>query len=126
MSLHFFELRKLPEIVNEENKLELWLNLFRAETEEELTVIKAMEVPEMEQAINAYRKITATAEFRELERMRSYARHSEASGCRPPVLLKQARLSITMPFFGLLPCWFYSSAQLDAVLLLGIPCAGRR
>jgi hypothetical protein len=61
-------------------------------TNPELTVIKAMEVPEMEQAINAYRKITATAEFRELERMRSYARHNEASACRPLVLLKQARL----------------------------------
>jgi predicted transposase/invertase (TIGR01784 family) len=82
MSLHFFELRKLPEFVTDKNKLELWLKLFKAETEEELAVIKAMEVPEMEQAINAYHKITATPEFRELERMRSIARHNEAAALR--------------------------------------------
>jgi len=32
----------------------------------------------MEQAINAYRSITATPEFREIERLRSKARHDEA------------------------------------------------
>ncbi|MCL2382440.1 MAG: hypothetical protein FWC64_12785 [Treponema sp.] len=36
----------------------------------------------MEQAINAYQKITATPEFREMERMRSYARHNEAAALR--------------------------------------------
>jgi hypothetical protein len=46
---------------------------------EELAVIKALEGPEMEQAINAYHKITATPGFRELERIRSDARHNEAS-----------------------------------------------
>ena len=33
----------------------------------------------MEQVIEAYRKITATDEFKELERLRSRARHNEAS-----------------------------------------------
>jgi len=33
----------------------------------------------MEQAINAYQKITVTSEFREKERLRSIARHNEAS-----------------------------------------------
>ena len=33
----------------------------------------------MEQAINAYEKITITPEFQELERLRSRARHNEAS-----------------------------------------------
>jgi len=32
----------------------------------------------MEQAIGAYRSITATPEFREMERLRSKARHDEA------------------------------------------------
>ena len=36
----------------------------------------------MEQAINAYNKITVTPEFRELERQRSYARHNEAAALR--------------------------------------------
>ena len=33
----------------------------------------------MEQAIGAYREVTATDEFKEIERLRSLARHNEAS-----------------------------------------------
>jgi len=33
----------------------------------------------MEEAIKAYEKITVSPEFRELERLRFYARHNEAS-----------------------------------------------
>ena len=54
MGLHFFELPKLPEVGDEKDTLLLWLSLFKAETEEELTKIDEMEVPEMSQAINAY------------------------------------------------------------------------
>ena len=78
MGFHFFELRKLPGEVNEKDALLLWLSLFRAETEEDLEKIKSMEVPEMEQAINAYYTITASPEFREVERLREKARHDEA------------------------------------------------
>ena len=61
MGFHFFELRKLPDDVNEKDALLLWLSLFRAETEEDLEKIKNMEVPEMEQAINAYYTITTSS-----------------------------------------------------------------
>jgi len=80
MSLHFFELRKLPTgQLDANDKLLLWLSLFRAETEEDLEKIKAMEEPVMEKAISAYKKITVNPEFRELERQRSLTRHNEAS-----------------------------------------------
>ncbi|GHV14447.1 transposase [Clostridia bacterium] len=79
MSLHYFELPKLPDTVDAEDSLGLWLALFNAETEEELTKIEAMEVPVMKQAIGAYRSVTATDEFKEYERLRSLARHNEAS-----------------------------------------------
>ncbi|MCL2380542.1 MAG: Rpn family recombination-promoting nuclease/putative transposase [Treponema sp.] len=83
MSLHFFELKKIPaQPLTANDKLLLWLALFKAETQEELEKIKALEEPVMEQAINAYQKITATPEFREMERMRSYARHNEAAALR--------------------------------------------
>jgi len=36
----------------------------------------------MKQAINAYHKITVTPEFREMERLRSIARHNEAAVLR--------------------------------------------
>lgn len=78
MGFHFFELPKLPDDVSENNMLLLWLSLFKAETEEELEKIKEMGVPEMEQAINAYYTITASSEFREMERLREKARHDEA------------------------------------------------
>lgn len=35
-AIHFFELKKLPEKINKDNKLELWLKLLGAETYEEL------------------------------------------------------------------------------------------
>jgi predicted transposase/invertase (TIGR01784 family) len=79
MSLHYFELPKLPESVSEKDRLWQWLALFKASTEEELKRIEALEVPEMEQAIGAYRSITATSDFKELERLRERARHDEAT-----------------------------------------------
>ena len=78
MGFHFFELKKLPKDVTEDDRLLLWLSLFNANTEEDLEKIKAMEVPEMNQAINAYYAITASSEFREIERLREKARHDEA------------------------------------------------
>ena len=79
MSLHYFELPKLPEAVSADNKLQLWLKLFDANTEEELKKIESLEVPDMQQAIKAYRSVTATDEFKTLERMRSDARRNEAA-----------------------------------------------
>ena len=82
MSMHYFELSKLPDTINTDDELKLWLTLFRAETEEELKKIEALGVSVMEQAISAYRHITATDEFKEMERMRSLARHNEAAALR--------------------------------------------
>ena len=78
-SLHYFELPKIPEEVSADDELKLWLALFKAKTEEELKRIEELEVPIMEQAIKAYRQVTATNEFKEIERLRSLARHNEAA-----------------------------------------------
>jgi len=78
MGFHFFELPKLPDNIDGKDMLLLWLSLFKADTEEELEKIKEMEVPSMNQAINAYYTITASSEFREKERLREKARHDEA------------------------------------------------
>jgi len=77
-ALFFFELRKLPDEMNKDDLLLLWLALFKADTEEELAKIEAMEVPELNQAISAYHSVTASSEFRELERLRAKAQHDEA------------------------------------------------
>ena len=78
LCLHYFELSKLPEEIDGDNLLELWLGLFKAKTEEELAKIEALEVPVMKQAIEAYKTVSASPEFLELERMRAKARNDEA------------------------------------------------
>jgi len=82
MSLYFYELGKLPEEFSADDMRLMWLALFKADTEEELAKIEAMEVPIMEQAIQAYHQITADSEFREMERLRDIARHNEAAALR--------------------------------------------
>jgi len=80
--LHFFELPKLSEQVTADSGLELWLKLFKAETEEDLSKIEALEVPVMSEAIQAYRHVSASSEFREKERLWAKARHDEAQALR--------------------------------------------
>jgi hypothetical protein len=71
--------KKLPKDVDIGNELELLLSLFRVKTEEELKQLEALEVPVVTQAIGAYREITVSPQFREIERLRADARHNEAS-----------------------------------------------
>jgi len=82
MVLHFYELKKLPPLDSADRGRDLWLKLFRADTEEELTKIEEMGVPIMSEAIGAYRHVAASSEFREVERMRSKARHDEAQALK--------------------------------------------
>jgi len=82
MSLHFYELKKLPPLDSTDSSRDLWLKLFKADTEEELAKIEKMGVPVMNEAIEAYRHVAASPEFREIERMRSKARHDEAQALR--------------------------------------------
>jgi len=82
MSLHYFELPKLPKLPEKAGKADsllLWLSLFGSKTEEDVLKIQKMEVPVMEQVIEAYRRVSASDELKEIERLRSRARHNEAS-----------------------------------------------
>ena len=94
MSLHYFELPKLPKEISADDEQRLWLLLFKAETEEELKKIEALGVPVMKQAIKAYRHVSATNEFKELERLRFLAKSNEASA------LGHARREITQMIFA--------------------------
>jgi predicted transposase/invertase (TIGR01784 family) len=79
MALHYFELPKLPETVSPDDELKLWLSLFKAETEEELSKLNEMGVSVIQEAIKAYHTVSSTEEFRELERMRHFAETNRAS-----------------------------------------------
>ena len=95
MTLIFFELPKLPADISANDMLLLWLSLFKAETEEDLAKIEALEVPVMNQATNAYYSITASSEFREKERLYAKARHDEAQA------LHHERCVIARNFLGM-------------------------
>jgi len=86
-----FELPKLPKELNANDGAELWLKLFDAETEEEIAEIEKLEVPIMQQAIEAYRSITASKEFQEIERLRSKARHDEAQALHHARLMESKK-----------------------------------
>ena len=77
---HFFELPKMPDVdsINPESEKDLWLALFNAETEEELEKLVSNGGEVMSQAVEAYRGITATEEFKYLEILRARTRHDEA------------------------------------------------
>ncbi|GHU78204.1 hypothetical protein AGMMS49992_28260 [Clostridia bacterium] len=79
LSMHYYELQKLPEAIDADDAQQLWLQLFNAQTTEELTKLEALEVPDMKEAIGAYRYVTALPEYQEYERLREIARHNEAS-----------------------------------------------
>ncbi|MCL2356567.1 MAG: Rpn family recombination-promoting nuclease/putative transposase [Defluviitaleaceae bacterium] len=82
--LHFFELPKMPKVdsINPNNEKDLWLALFNAETEEELEKLSKTGGAVMGEAIQAYRGVTATEEFRSLEFLREKTRHDEAQAIR--------------------------------------------
>jgi predicted transposase/invertase (TIGR01784 family) len=90
-NVHIFELPKLPKALSAERGLELWLALFRAKTEEDLEIIEKMEVPVMKEAITAYRHVSASPEFQEMERMRSKAGHDEAQALKNATLKGEKR-----------------------------------
>jgi predicted transposase/invertase (TIGR01784 family) len=78
-NLHYFELPKLPKIDSADEELNLWLSLFKAETEEELEKIESRGGEIMEQAVSTYRRVSGTREFQELERLRFEAKYNEAA-----------------------------------------------
>ena len=76
--LDFYELGKLPDEIDKNDMMQVWLKLIGAKTEEDVLAIERLEVEEMTQAVSAYRQITGSQEYQELERMRDKARHDEA------------------------------------------------
>jgi predicted transposase/invertase (TIGR01784 family) len=93
MAMHYFEVRKLPKDIDPDNELELLLSLFRAKTEEELKQLEKLEVDIVTQAIETYREVTVSPEFREIERLRADARHNEASALAHARRLEREKVS---------------------------------
>jgi predicted transposase/invertase (TIGR01784 family) len=92
-SLHYFELPKLPQGLETLTDRELWLSLLNAKTEEDLSEIEKLGVPEMTRTIEAYRAVTVTDEFREKERLYARARSNEAAALRHARALEREKVN---------------------------------
>jgi hypothetical protein len=72
------------------------LSLFKAKTEDEVRRLEEMDVPILQQTVQAYRQVSASSEFRELERLRSLARHNEASALANARRLEREQMQVEM------------------------------
>jgi len=81
MSLHYFELPKLPNIaeIDADDEVGLWLSAINADTEEQLSTIKARGGKIMEQLVDAYHSVAKSNEFKEMKRLWERARLDEAA-----------------------------------------------
>ena len=79
MSFHYYELPKIKGAIDKSNNLELWLRLFNAKTEEDIKKIEKLGVPIMKEAISAYRQVSKSSKYQELQRMNQKIRNDEAS-----------------------------------------------
>ncbi|MCM1579531.1 MAG: Rpn family recombination-promoting nuclease/putative transposase [Ruminococcus sp.] len=78
-SIHFFEMKKLRDRFDTNNRMELWLRLIRAETEEELDMLQQTNVPEIQKAVGIVHKMSSDEKVRELARIREKALFDETS-----------------------------------------------
>lgn len=81
-SIHFFELKKINKNVNKNNRMELWLQLINAESEEELAMLQETNVPVIQKAVMVIHKMSADEKMQEIARMREKALHDEASALK--------------------------------------------
>ena len=78
-AIHFFELKKLNK-AGKNKRMEDWLNLINAETEDELMAIQqATEIPEVKETIVMLRQLSADEKVRQEAYYREKLMHDEAS-----------------------------------------------
>jgi predicted transposase/invertase (TIGR01784 family) len=101
--MHYYELPKLPEPTDGDEEIKFWLAFFKAETEEDLNKLIEMGVPVMNDAVAAYKSVTVSPEFKEIERMRERARHNEASAIGHAIDERDAEISKRLLKLGVSP-----------------------
>ena len=81
MSIHFFELRKIKNGLDVNDRKAMWMRLIKADTEE-LNMIKNTNIPAMEQAVQVIFDMSANTVLRERARLREKALRDVASAFR--------------------------------------------
>lgn len=66
----FFELKKINDKIEPDNRKKLWLQLINAETEEELDMLNETGVPEIQKAVVTLREMSEDEEIQEMARLR--------------------------------------------------------
>ncbi len=78
-SMHFFELKKVGKNINSNNRRELWMHFFNADSEEDFEMLKQTNNTVMEKAVNVIYDMSEDTRMREMIRMREKALHDKAS-----------------------------------------------
>lgn len=78
-SIHFFELKKINRKINKNDRMELWLQLINAESEEELAMLRETNVEPIQKAVMIIHKMSEDEKLREIARIREKALHDEAT-----------------------------------------------
>ena len=78
-AIHFFELKKIGKQANKENRMELWLQLINAETEEEFDMLEQTGIPPIQKAVYVLHQMSEDEKLQESARLREKALHVEAS-----------------------------------------------
>lgn len=78
-AIHFFELKKISGDIDARDKMNLWLNYIKAETEEELTMLDNTGVPEIKKAVDVIRDLNKDREMRQRALEREMLLHDKAS-----------------------------------------------
>ena len=75
LAIHFFELKKINQKPDRNNKMELWMQLINAETEGDLEMLEQTNVKEIQEAVLILREMSADEQMKELARRRELALH---------------------------------------------------
>lgn len=77
--MHFFELLKVDGNIEKNNGMKLWLQFFKAESKEELTMISQTDNPVMQKACNVIIDMSEDAQIKEMARLREKWEHDKVS-----------------------------------------------
>ena len=78
-SIHFFELKKINKNVNPDNRMQLWLQLINAETEEELNMLENTNIPTIQKAVLVIKEMSEDEKIQEIAHIREKQLHDEAT-----------------------------------------------
>jgi predicted transposase/invertase (TIGR01784 family) len=74
LSLHFFELNKIPHEIDHDDRKQLWLQFINAATEEEFDMLRNADVPEIKACVDKLFMINGDPEIKEQLRQHEKAR----------------------------------------------------